>query len=127
MHCVGQPSLWHTPHPEPPPFRTSQEWESHYLLSKARRLRDATATLQLVSQASNATTTTRNTQAPAYVATRVEGGAALPEVAVEGRLGGGKRRKSTRGVDEGLLVREVVVRHVVEGLRPELARELVGF
>jgi hypothetical protein len=63
-----------------------------------------------------------NSQAPAYVASRVEGGNALPEVQVEGRLGGGSRR----GVDEGLLLlREAVVRHVVEGMRPELVRELV--
>jgi hypothetical protein len=57
------------------------------------------------------------------VAVRVEEEGALPEVGVEGRLGGGKRR---RGVDEGLLVREAVVRHVVEGMRGELLRELVG-
>jgi hypothetical protein len=65
----------------------------------------------------------RITQAPAYVATRVEGGAALPEVEVEveGGLGG------RRGVDEGLLVREAVVRHVLEGMRGELVRELLGF
>jgi hypothetical protein len=64
------------------------------------------------------------------VAVRVEEGGALPEVGVEGRLGGGRRRKrSRRGVDEGLLVREVVVRHMVEGMRGELVRELmeVGF
>jgi hypothetical protein len=66
-----------------------------------------------------------NSQAPAYVAVRVEHGGALPEVEVEGRLGGGKRRR--RGVDEGLLVREAVVRHVVEGMRGELVRELVGW
>jgi hypothetical protein len=59
------------------------------------------------------------------VAVRVEHGGALPEV-VEGWLGGGRRRRSRRGVDEGLVVREAVVRHVVEGLRGELVRELVG-
>jgi hypothetical protein len=49
-------------------------------------------------------------------------------VGVEGWLGGGRRRRrSRRGVDEGLLLREAVVRHVVEGLRGELVRELVGF
>jgi hypothetical protein len=66
-----------------------------------------------------------NSQAPAYVASRVEEGGGLPEVEVDGRLGG--RRRSRRGVDEGLLVREAVVRHVVEGMRGELVRELVGF
>ena len=59
------------------------------------------------------------------MAGRVEGGQALPEVEVEGWLGGGRRR-SRRGVDVGLLLREVVVRHVVEGLRGELVRELGG-
>jgi hypothetical protein len=61
------------------------------------------------------------------VAVRVEHGGALPQVEVEGWLGGGKRRRrSRRGVDEGLLVREAVVRHVVEGMRGELVRELLG-
>jgi hypothetical protein len=65
-----------------------------------------------------------HSQAPAYVASRVGGGAALPEVEVEGRLRSGRRR-SRRGVGEGLLVGEQVVRHVVEGLRGELVRELM--
>jgi hypothetical protein len=63
---------------------------------------------------------------PAYVASRVEeGGAALPEVEVEGPLGSGRRR-SRRGIDEGLVVKEAVVRQVVEGLRGELFREWVA-
>jgi hypothetical protein len=62
------------------------------------------------------------------VAVRVEEGGPLPEVEVEGWLGGGRRRRSRRGVDEGLLlVREAVVRHVVEGMRGELVRELVAW
>jgi hypothetical protein len=65
-----------------------------------------------------------NSTAPAYVASRVEEGGALPEVV--GWLGGGRRRRSRRGVVEGLPLREAVVRHVVEGLRGELVRELVG-
>jgi hypothetical protein len=73
------------------------------------------------------TSTASSSRAPAYVAGRVEDGRALPEVevGVEGWLGSGTRRRSGRGVDEGLLVREAVVRHVVEGLRGELVRELV--
>jgi hypothetical protein len=72
-----------------------------------------------------ASDTAASTEAPAYVASRVgEEGAVLPEVRVEGWLGSGRRR-SRRGVDEGLLVREVVVRHAVEGMRGELVRELM--
>jgi hypothetical protein len=48
------------------------------------------------------------------VASRVEEWGALPEVEVEGW-----RR--------GLLVKEAVLRHVVEGMRSELMRELVGW
>jgi hypothetical protein len=58
------------------------------------------------------------------MAGRVEEGGALPKVEVEGWLGSGRRRRR-RGVDEGLLVRDAVVRQVVEGLRGELVRELV--
>jgi hypothetical protein len=102
----------------------TQEWECRYLLTKARRLRDATATLRH-RQASNATSISMiNSQAPAYVASRV-GGAALPEVEVEGRLGSSTRRRRRRGVDDGMVVREDVVRHVVEGLRGELVREMM--
>jgi hypothetical protein len=43
-------------------------------------------------------------------------------VEVKGWLGGGKRRRIRRGVHEGLLLREAVVRHVVEGMRGELVR-----
>jgi hypothetical protein len=69
---------------------------------------------------------TASSQVPAYVASRVEEvGAAPPEVEVEGPLGG-DRRSSRRGMDEVMLVREAVVRHVVDGLRGELVRELVG-
>jgi hypothetical protein len=70
------------------------------------------------------TSTASSSRAPAYVAGRVEEGGALPEVEVEGWLGSGRRRRSRRGVDEGLLVGEGVVRQVVEGLRGELVREL---
>jgi hypothetical protein len=50
----------------------------------------------------------------------------LPEVEVEGGAQG--QSGGATGDDEGLLllVREAVVRHVVEGLRAELFRELVG-
>jgi hypothetical protein len=58
------------------------------------------------------------------VASRVEEDAALPEVEVDLWLHGGRRR-SRRGVDEGLLLREAVLRHLVEGLKGELVRELV--
>jgi hypothetical protein len=102
-----------------------QEWECRYLLFKARRLRDAAATLHAKQAASTAISTT-SSQVPAYVASRVEeGGAALPAVEVEGPLGGGRRR-SRRGIVYAMLAREAVVRHVVEGLRGELFRELVG-
>jgi hypothetical protein len=37
----------------------------------------------------------------------------------------GGRRRSRRGVDEGLLLGEQVVRHAVEGMRGELVRELL--
>jgi hypothetical protein len=101
-----------------------QEWECRYLLSKARRLRDASATLTL-HQASNATMA--SSQVAAYVATRVAGGAALPEVRVEGlgavgQLRGGKRTAAEEG---GLTWEEQVVKHMVEGLRGELVRELI--
>jgi hypothetical protein len=102
-----------------------QEWKCQYLLCKARRLRDAAATLQ-AKQAATATTLAASTQTPAYLASRVEEGAPLPEVEVEGWLGGGGKRRSRRGVDEGSLVGEQVVRFVVEGMRGELFRELVG-
>jgi hypothetical protein len=75
-------------------------------------------------QADSSMSKTVSSQPPAYVASRVDGGAALPEVELKGRLGG-SRRRSRRGVDEGLLVREAVVRHVVEGMRGELVRDLM--
>jgi hypothetical protein len=57
------------------------------------------------------------------VASRVERGEPLPEVEVRGveAEGAGKGR----GMDQRELVREAVVRHVVEGLRGELVRELM--
>jgi hypothetical protein len=77
-------------------------------------------------QADSSMSKTVSSQPPAYVASRVDGGAALPEVEVEGWLeSGSRRRRSRRGVDEGLLVREAVVRHVVEGMRGELVRDLM--
>jgi hypothetical protein len=72
-------------------------------------------------QADSSMSKTGSSQPPAYVASRVDGGAALPEVEVKGRLESGSRR----GVDEGLVVREAVVRHVVEGMRGELVRDLM--
>jgi hypothetical protein len=52
------------------------------------------------------------------VASRVERGAALPEVEVSGL------RKARNGIGEVRITR-AVVGHVVEGLRSELIRELV--
>jgi hypothetical protein len=49
----------------------------------------------------------------------------LPDVEVQGRLESGRRR-SRRGVDEGLLVGAQVVGYLVEGMRGELFREWVG-
>ena len=104
---------------------TRQEWECVYVLCKARRLRDAAATLSH-SQASSSATTTRGHSAPAFLASRMEdAGVPLPEVEVEGGWGGGGRRRSRRAMDEAMLVRQSVVGHVVEGLRGELVRELV--
>jgi hypothetical protein len=54
-------------------------------------------------------------------------GALLPEVEVEGGAQG--QSGGATGDEEGLLllmVREAVMRHVIEGLRGELFRELVG-
>jgi predicted alpha/beta hydrolase len=61
------------------------------------------------------------------VASRPDEGEEPPEVEVAGRVGSGGSRSSRRGLDEGLLVmREVMVGHVLGGLRGELVRELVG-
>jgi hypothetical protein len=102
-----------------------QEWEWCYLLTKACRLSDATATLGHW-QAAASGAGLGSSQAPAYVASRGEGGAPLPEVGVRaaGQEGFGGRRKDD---DEWLLERkrEVVVRHAVEGLRGALVRELM--
>jgi hypothetical protein len=112
--------------PTSPLFR--QGWECLYLLAKACHLRVATSTLSIDGTTCAASTSSR--EAPAYVASRVEEGAPLPEVEVEGWLGGGRRRRRRRrrrrGVDEGPLVGEAVVAQVVQGLRGELFRELVG-
>jgi hypothetical protein len=61
---------------------------------------------------------------PAYVASRVGGGRALPEVEVATTQREWGRRMGAAGDEQ--LVREAVLRHVVEGLRAELVRELVG-
>jgi hypothetical protein len=101
-----------------------QEWELWYLLCKARRLRD-TALVQMQMQAP-ATIITASSVAPAYVARRLEEGGELPEVE---EVGGGGWQAG--GGDEGdaleaeAALRTAVVRHVVEGLRGELVRELV--
>jgi hypothetical protein len=107
--------------PAPPSSLLShaQEWKFRYLLSKARRVRDAAQSLAY-SQVINITSTVIS-QAPAYVASRVGEGAALPEVEVEGGQGEGEGG----AVEGGLVVREAVVRHVVEGIRTELFRELM--
>jgi hypothetical protein len=112
-----------SPHLVSPLLTLTQEWERCYLLTKARRLRDAADALAH-SQAATATAV-NSSQVAAYVASRVEAGAALPEVGVEGvqAEGGGQEGAAAA---EGLVVREAVVRHVVEGLRGELVRELVG-
>jgi hypothetical protein len=100
---------------------TKQAHESAYLLVKARRLRDATLRLShaAAGQASVPMSGARQ-EPPAYLAQRLgEGeGAALPEVEVRGL------EVSTCSAEEGV-VREAVVRYVVEGLRGELARELM--
>jgi hypothetical protein len=48
----------------------------------------------------------------------------MPGVRVDGWVEGGRRR-SRRGADEGSMVREEVLKHVVEGMRGELFRELM--
>jgi hypothetical protein len=118
---VIRPSIEsHRAHPLSSPLCThAKEWECLYLISKARRLRDATATLHLI-QTSSSSVTTANTHAPAFLAERVGRGAALPKVEVEGvqAEGGGEW--------EGANEKEMVVRHVVEGMRGDFARELLG-
>ena len=94
-----------------------QEWECLYLLTKARRLRDAAVTLSH-SQASS------STGPPEYVAWRVEDDEELPEVEVRALQAEGWLKRGT--VEEGKLVREAVVRHAMEGLRGELVVEFVG-
>jgi hypothetical protein len=136
----------------------TQEWECRYLLTKARRLQDAAATLSL-SQSSNAiaSTTMTRSQPPAYVAFRVEWGKVDVGVRpaplslfgwLKWLLFGGWEHQVVKhvvegwrqvrelmegrvvsesdegGVEEGML-KQAVVRHVVEGLRGELVRELV--
>jgi ankyrin repeat protein len=104
--------------------RHLQEWECRYLLSKARRLRDAATTLR--HRQASGTMAVASSQAPAYVASRVEAGELLPEVGVRSRGVQEEGAQKRGGVDvEGLSVREVVVRHAVEGLRGELVRELM--
>jgi uncharacterized membrane protein YgcG len=74
----------------------TQEWERCYLLTKARLLRDAADALAH-NQAATATTVS-SSQVAAYVASRVEGGAALPEVGVEGvQAEGGGQEGGGRG------------------------------
>jgi hypothetical protein len=107
------------PQPSSPPL---QEWECLYLLTKARRLRDAAIALRH-SQASSSTGM-GSTDPPEYVASRVEDDEELPEVEVRALQAEGWLKRGA--VEEGKLVREAVVRHVVEGLRGELMVELVG-
>jgi hypothetical protein len=70
--------------------------------------------------------TTVNTQVPPYVASRAdERGVPLPEVGVGGlQAEGGRKRGAVE--EEGLKVGEAVVRHLVEGLKGQLVRELVA-
>jgi hypothetical protein len=57
----------------------------------------------------------------------VEGGQALPEVEVEGRLESGRRRRrSRRGVDESMLVQMNGGKACVGGYEERAVRELVG-
>jgi hypothetical protein len=106
-----------------PLIPTWQAWECRYLLYKARLFRDAAATLSH-KQATHTSTASASSKAPAYLAPRVEGGGALPEVEVRvEQAEGGLDGDVGEGVD--LTVEQQVVRHVVEGLRGELVRELV--
>jgi hypothetical protein len=74
-----------------------QAWERRYLLTKARRLRDAAATLHAKQAASSSTINTASSQAPAYVASRVTEGGLLPEVEVRGVQVQGVRRLDGAG------------------------------
>jgi hypothetical protein len=107
------------------PSPTRQEWARRYLLCKARRLRDATATLSLQQASTTSPTAATSSQAPAYLAARVEeGGSALPEVQVRKQELWRAQRRGT--LEIGALDMEAqVVRHLVEGIRGELARELM--
>jgi hypothetical protein len=129
------------------PCSCCQAWECRYLLSKARRLQDASATRSAKPKAGKATTAKASRLPPAYLANRARKKMvkeALPEVQVQvggtqqathppthpqQATQGGKVRRRRRGSAAGegrQLVREAVVGHVVEGLRGELVRELVG-
>lgn len=45
----------------------------------------------------------------------------------DGRPHGHRGAAPRRGVDEGLVVKEAVLRHMVEGMRSELVREVLGW
>jgi hypothetical protein len=76
-----------------------------------------------LSQTNNVTAIS---QAPAYVASRVEEGAALPEVEVRGVQAEGGQESGGTEDNEVLLMEDQIVKHVVEGLRAELFREWMG-
>jgi hypothetical protein len=78
-----------------PPSHTGGEY--CYILSKARRTRDATAMLSHI-QASIVTPRANSSQAPAYVAFRVKGGEPLPEVEVGGVQAEGGQKAGDLGV-----------------------------
>jgi hypothetical protein len=75
----------------------------------------------------NPTTTTimASSQPPAYMAGRVEEGAALPKVDMRSVQAGEGTWKPGTAEEERLVVRELVAGHMMEGLRGELVREVV--
>lgn len=108
------------PLPHIRPRHTHQQAsESAYFLAKARRLRDATLKLSHAAAAQAAVPLVAARQGPLVcVGGRVERGEALPEVEVRG----GRERGE---VHEGGLLEGAVLRHAMEGMGAELARELM--
>jgi hypothetical protein len=92
-----------------------QASEAAYVLVKARRLRDKAAA---ATQAD--TPPSVGQEPPAYLSERMGEGKALPEVGVA------KLKRSWRGIEDRMLASEAVVRHVVETLRSELLKEVMG-
>ena len=120
----------------------SQEWERHYLLTKARHLRDVShddvsqGLYQQPSSSSSSSSsivrtrgqvkTARIKSTPTYMMGRVEKGKPLPVVEVEAAdEGGWEGDRKVKEVEEGLLV-TVVLEHVLcGGLKDELFVELM--